>query len=273
MIEAQPLSGIRDEVHMSEESPVQAMKEGQLGIVTLNRPGVLNALSPEMLAAICAALEARSADPDVRVLILTGGERVFAAGADIRVLAESSTADVIRMNTLAYWKRMRQIDKPIIAAVSGYAYGGGCELALLCDLIVASETARFAQPEIKLGIMPGAGGTQRLAKALGPYRAMEMVLTGRVMTGAEAFRLGLVNRLVPVERLLDEAKELGRMIAEGPQVAVRLAREAIRYGVDRTLLEGLEIERRNFTLLFDTHDQAEGMRAFLEKRPPAFRGE
>ncbi len=254
-------------------SIVLTEQDGPIGIVTLNRPKVLNALSPAMLEAICQALETLDANPDVRVIILTGGPRVFAAGADIKAMAEASPLDIVRMNTLGYWQRMQRINKPIIAAVSGYALGGGCELAMQCDLIVASETALFGQPEIKVGIMPGAGGTQRLAKAIGPYRAMEMVLTGEPITAREAHACGLVNRLVPVERYLDEAKELARTIAARPPIAVRLAREALRYGVETTLRDGLAVERRNFILLFDTHDQQEGMKAFLEKRKPEFKGE
>jgi len=248
-------------------------RDGPLALVTLNRPEALNALSPEMLAALCDQLEALDADPQVRVIIITGGLRFFAAGSDIKSMAGASSQDILRMDTIRYWRRLRQVSKPLIAAVSGYAFGGGCELALTCDLIVAAESAKFAQPEIKLGIMPGAGGTQRLAKAIGPYRAMEMVLTGEPLSAQQAFDLGLVNRLVPDERLLAEARELGRLIASRPPLAVRLARQAVRHGVETTLNEGLELERRNFVQLFDTHDQKEGMAAFLEKRPPEFKGE
>lgn len=254
------------------EDLVLREKDGSIAVVTLNRPDVLNALSPATMAALCDALEALDGDPDVRVIILTGNERAFAAGADVRAMASSSPMDVVRGDTRSYWQRIRRVSKPLIAAVSGYAYGGGCELAMSCDLIVASETARFAQPEVKVGIMPGAGGTQRLARAVGPYRAMEMVLTGEPIRAAEAHALGLVNRVVPVERTLEEARTLAETIAARPPVAVRLAREAVRHGVETTLREGLEVERRNFTLLFDTHDQKEGMQAFLEKRPPDFRG-
>jgi enoyl-CoA hydratase len=257
---------------MSDEALVMVRRDGPVGVATLNRPKVLNALSPQMLAALCEALEALEAEMAIRAIVITGGPRAFAAGADIRAMANASPVDILEMNTLAYWQRLRQISKPLIAAVSGYAYGGGCELALTCDLIVAAETARFAQPEIKLGIMPGAGGTQRLSRALGPYRAMELVLLGDPITGEEAYRLGLANRVVPAERCLDEAMALARLIAERPPVAVRLAREALRYGLETTLRDGLEVERRNYLLLFDTADQKEGMAAFLEKRPPAFRG-
>src|SRR3990172_1814953 len=247
-------------------------RDGPLALVTLNRPEALNALSPEMLAALCDQLEALDADPQVLVIIITGGLRFFAAGSDIKAMAGASSQDILRLDTIRYWRRLRQVSKPLIAAVSGYTFGGGCELALTCDLIVAAESAKFAQPEIKLGIMPGAGGTQRLAKAIGPYRAMEMVLTGEPLSAQQAFDLGLVNRLVPDERLLAEARELGRLIASRPPLAVRLARHAVRHGVETTLNEGLELERRNFVQLFDTHDQKEGMAAFLEKRPPDFKG-
>lgn len=258
---------------MNEKPLVITDRQHPIAVVTLNRPEVLNALSPALLANLCEALEALNADPQVLAIILTGDERAFASGADVKAMVDLSPSGVLQANTLGFWKRLRNIEKPLIAAVAGYAFGGGCELALQCDLIVAAETARFAQPEIKLGIMPGAGGTQRLAKAIGPYRAMELILTGEPLSAREAFELGLVNRLVPKERLLDEARQLAEQIASRPAIAVRLAREAVRYGVENTLREGLEIERRNFTLLFDTHDQAEGMAAFLEKRPPKFTGE
>jgi enoyl-CoA hydratase len=258
---------------MSKPQLILVEREPPLAIVTLNRPEVLNALSPPLLADLCEALETLGADPEIRAIILTGNERAFAAGADIRAMADFSPADVLRADTLSYWQRLRRVNKPLIAAVSGYAFGGGCELAMTCDLIVASETAQFAQPEIKLGIMPGAGGTQRLVKALGPYRAMELILTGDPLNAAEAYQFGLVNRVVPVERCLDEARELASTIADRPAVAVSLAREAVRYGVETSLREGLEVERRNYTLLFDTYDQKEGMNAFLEKRNPQFKGE
>lgn len=257
---------------MPEELLVLSEFHGSVAILRLNRPKALNALSPEMLEALCEALEAADQEDTIRAIVITGNERAFAAGADIQAMADSSPMDIIRVDTLGYWQRMRRIQKPLIAAVSGYVYGGGCELAMQCDLIVASETARFAQPEIKLGIMPGAGGTQRLTKAVGPYRAMEMILTGEPIGAEEAYRHGLVNRVVPVERYREEAVQLAHSIAERPPIAVRLAREAVRQGLENTLREGLEIERRNFTTLFDTQDQAEGMHAFLEKRDPRFKG-
>ena len=258
---------------MPDESLVLTQRQGPVATMTLNRPQALNALSPEMLSALCEALEAIERDEGIRAIVITGNARAFAAGADIQAMAEASPMTIVRTDTLGYWQRIRRINKPLIAAVSGYAYGGGCELAMQCDLIVASETARFAQPEIKLGIIPGAGGTQRLAKAIGPYRAMELILTGEPLTALEAHRNGLVNRVVPVERYLEEAQQLAQTISERPPLAVRLAREAVRHGMENTIREGLEVERRNFTLLFDTQDQAEGMHAFLEKRPPEFKGE
>jgi len=247
-------------------------KQGAVAIARLNRPDKLNALSPEMLASLAEALESLNKDDAVRVIVLTGSERAFAAGADIEAMAKASPVDMLLRNTRQYWQRLWTLDKPLIAAVSGVALGGGCELAMLCDLIVAGESARFGQPEIKLGIMPGAGGTQRLARAVGPYRAMEMILTGEPISAAEAQRAGLVNRVVPDDKVLEEALALARLIAERPPVAVRLARQALRYGMERNMLKGLEMERRNYRLLYETEDQKEGMQAFLEKRPPKFKG-
>lgn len=258
---------------MAENPLVLIERRENVSVVTLNRPEALNALSPALLSALCQALEGLQDDPQVRAIVITGGNRVFAAGADIKALAAATPVEILKTDTLSYWQRLRRIARPLIAAVSGYAYGGGCELALQCDLIVAADTARFAQPEIKLGIMPGAGGTQRLARALGPYRAMEMILTGEPLSAAEAYAHGLINRLVSPERCLEAAVELARVIAARPPLAVRLAREAVRYGVETTLREGLEVERRNFTILFDSADQKEGMAAFIEKRAPHFKGE
>lgn len=251
-------------------SLLRIQPEPPIALVTLNDPARLNALSPQMLAELCDALESLAADPQIRVIILTGSGRAFAAGADIAAMRTASPTDMLRRNTLQYWQRLWSLQKPLIAAVNGMAFGGGCELALSCDLILAAERAQFGQPEIKLGIMPGAGGTQKLARALGPYRAMELILTGEPLSAEEAYRAGLINRLVPPERLLDEARELAHTIAARPQTAVKLAREALKLGYQTNLRDGLEIERRNFLLLFDTADQKEGMNAFLEKRPPQF---
>jgi enoyl-CoA hydratase len=257
---------------MTEEALILREITGAVATLTLNRPKALNALSPELMAELAAAIEALDADDGVRCVVLTGGPRVFAAGADIKTMAERTPTSMVEARSFATWERIRRCRKPIVAAVSGYALGGGCELAMQCDLIVASETAQFGQPEINIGIMPGAGGTQRLARAIGPYRAMEMVLTGRMLSAREAHAAGLVNRVAPIEGFLAEAQRLAAEIAERAPVAVRLAREALRYGVETTVRDGLEIERRNFYLLFDTEDQKEGMRAFVEKRKPEYRG-
>lgn len=247
-------------------------KDGAVGIVHLNRPDKLNALSPDMMEAMASAVEGLDADEDIRVIILVGSERVFAAGADIEAMSKMSAEDMNKANTMGPRNRIRDVSKPTIAAVSGFVFGGGCELAMQCDMIVASETAKFGQPEIKLGIIPGAGGTQRLIKAMGPYKAMEMVLTGEPIDAQTAYELNLVNRVVPVERFLEEAKELARVIAERPPLAVKAARDAVRKGTETTLKEGFELERENFINLFDTEDQAEGMKAFIEKRKPKFKG-
>ncbi|MEX2160433.1 MAG: enoyl-CoA hydratase-related protein [Anaerolineales bacterium] len=247
-------------------------RRASVAVVTLNRPEKLNALSPELLKDLAEALERLNADGAIRVVVLTGGPKFFAAGADIEAMAKASPIDIYLRNTRALWQRIWSLDKPIIAAVNGVAFGGGCELAMSCDLIVAGESSRFGQPEVKLGIMPGAGGTQRLAVAIGPYRAMELVLTGEPISAAEARAAGLVNRVVADDQVLEEAVKLAALIAERPPVAVRLARKALRHGIERTLLEGLEIERRNYLMLYDTEDQKEGMAAFLEKRRPGFKG-
>ena len=254
------------------EDLVKITRDGPVGIARMNRPVKLNALSPEMLSALSDAVDALDSESHIRVIIITGDERAFAAGADIEAMSKASSQDMAKMNTRQYWLRLRGVSKPVIAAVSGYAFGGGCELAMQCDLIVASETAQFGQPEIKLGIMPGAGGTQRLIQALGPYKTMEMVLTGEPLSSQEAYRYHLVNRVVPKERYLQEAVELAQLIAERPPIAVGKIRQAVRRGVEQTLEAGLEMERENFLSLFDTADQAEGMQAFLEKRPPQFTG-
>lgn len=257
---------------MTDEALILIETSGAVATITLNRPKALNALSPAVMAELAGAIEALDADDAVRCIVLTGGPRVFAAGADIKAMAERTPASMLEARSFATWERIRRCRKPIIAAVSGYALGGGCELAMQCDMIVASETAQFGQPEINIGIMPGAGGTQRLARAIGPYRAMELVLTGRMLSAREAHAAGLVNRVAPVEGFLFEAQRLAAEVAARAPIAVRLAREALRYGVETTVREGLEIERRNFYLLFDTEDQKEGMRAFLEKRKPEYRG-
>ena len=256
---------------MSYEN-IAVEKEGHLGIVTLNRPQQLNALSYGLVKELALAMEAMDQDPEVRVIIVTGGEKVFAAGADIKEMADAGPFDERVQGRLAYRDRINKITKPVIAAVSGYALGGGCELALSADIIIASESARFGQPEINLGTIPGSGGTQRLTRLAGKYRAMEMVLVGETIEAAEAQRLGLVNKVVPVEFLLEEAKAIAGKIAAKPPLAVRFAKEAIQKALNTTLDEGLEYERKSFYLLFSSEDRREGMKAFLEKRKPEFKG-
>jgi enoyl-CoA hydratase len=246
--------------------------EPPIAVVQLNRPKVLNALSPKLITELVGALESLDQDDSVRCIVVTGNERVFAAGADIAEMADQTVSDQILSGWLRTWARIRDVRKPLIAAVSGYALGGGCEVAMTCDMIVASESARFGQPEINLGIIPGAGGTQRLTQAVGKVRAMEMILTGKQITAQEAERIGLVNRVVPVETYLEEAKALAREIATRPPVAIMLAKEAVNKAFELSLSEGLELERRNFYMLFGTEDQKEGMKAFKEKRRPEWKG-
>ena len=256
---------------MTHEHILVATAEG-IGVITLNRPHVLNALNQGLMEELATAMEAMDRDDGVRCLVITGNERAFAAGADVREFADATTADMVRGYRFQQWERIRRVSKPMIAAVSGFALGGGCELAMSCDIIIASETARFGQPEIRLGLMPGAGGTQRLTRAIGKSRAMEMVLTGRNITAQDALACGLVSRVMPVELYLDEAKRLAREIAAQPPIAVRMAKEAVLQAFETTLGGGLEFERRCFHLLFSTEDKREGVRAFLEKRPAQFTG-
>ena len=244
----------------------------QIGVVTLNRPKVLNALNHELMDELVKALEGYDADDNIRAIILTGGERAFAAGADIKEMSDETTVSIMLKDRFATWDRIRNIKKPIIAAVSGYALGGGCELVMNCDIIIASETAQFGQPEINIGVIPGAGGTQRLTRVVGKHKAMEIILTGRPFTAVEAHQLGLVNKIVPVELLLEDAKAMAREIAKKSPVAVRLAKESVLKTFDCSLSDGLQFERKNFYMLFSSEDQKEGMRAFLEKRKASFTG-
>jgi len=241
-------------------------------VVRLNRPKVLNALNGALIGELVTALEALDADSTCRCAVITGNERAFAAGADIGEMAEAEAIPFLLNDRFAQWDRFRNIHMPLIAAVSGFALGGGCELAMNCDLIIASETAQFGQPEINLGIMPGAGGTQRLTHAVGKVRAMEMILTGAPITAQEALRAGLINRVVPVELYLREAEALAARIAAQAPVAVRLAKEAVLKALDASIADGVDFERKNFFLLFAGADQKEGMRAFLDKRQPHFEG-
>ena len=247
-------------------------REGHVTLIRINRPRVRNALNQALMADLVDTLEALDLDADVRAIVLTGDERAFAAGADIGEMAEASAVEMQLRPQLARWDRLRKIRKPLIAAVAGFALGGGNELAMICDLIVAAETARFGQPEINLGIIPGAGGTQRLVRAIGKARAMDLVLTGRMMTADEAFAAGLITKVVPSELYLIEAMRLAQEIAAKPPLAVQLAKDAVLKAFDTTLETGLDYERRSFNLLFATEDRREGMAAFLEKRAPAFKG-
>lgn len=247
-------------------------KESGYAIVQFNRPEVLNALNMKLMEELVDALETLDKDNDVRCIIITGNEKAFAAGADIKEMADASAVEMLIRDQFARWDRIRKVKKPLIAAVSGFALGGGCELSMTCDIIIASETAKFGQPEINIGVMPGAGGTQRLTRAVGKAKAMEMVLTGKMISAQEALQWGLINKVVPVEYYLQEAKELAKEIASKPPVAVRLAKEAVLKAFDTTIEGGLEFERKNFYLLFASEDQKEGMKAFVEKRKPEWKG-
>lgn len=251
---------------------ILAEKDGPIGIITLNRPKQLNVLSYGLVKETAMAMESFDQDGEVRVIVLTGGEKVFAAGADIKEMADAGPFDDVVQGRLSFRDRINKISKPVVAAVSGYALGGGCELAMSCDIIIASETARFGQPEVNLGTIPGSGGTQRLTRSVGKYRAMEMVLTGEPMNATEAHERGLVNKIVPVELLLDEAKKIAAKIASKPPLAVKLAKEAIIKSSNTSLDEGLDFERKSFYILFASEDRKEGMKAFMEKRKPEFKG-
>jgi enoyl-CoA hydratase len=251
---------------------ITVTREHGYALIQLDRPEVLNAISLGLMNDLVGALEEADADDAVRCMIITGNDRAFAAGADIREMAESTAVEMLARDQFARWERIRRISKPLIAAVGGFALGGGCELAMACDMIIASETARFGQPEITLGVIPGAGGTQRLTRAVGKAKAMEMVLTGRMITADEALRWGLINKVVPAEALIGEARAWAAEIASSPPLAVRLAKEAVLKSFDTTIEGGLAFERKNFYLLFASEDQKEGMRSFLEKRRPEWKG-
>ncbi|MBK7918099.1 MAG: enoyl-CoA hydratase/isomerase family protein [Chloroflexi bacterium] len=246
--------------------------DGRVGIVQFNRPKALNALSRELMAEVIDALTQFDRDPTIGAMILTGSDRAFAAGADIKEMANASVVAMLDNPFINYWDELRQISKPIIAAVSGFALGGGLELAMACDMIVASETAVFGQPEINLGIIPGAGGTQRLTYALGKALAIEVILNDRRLTAVEAQQSGLVNRVYPAETYLNDAIALAQQIAGRAPVAVRLAKEAINAVYETSLQAGLAHERRLFYMLFSTADQKEGMDAFVNKRPAEWTG-
>jgi len=247
-------------------------RENAIGIIQLNRPNVLNALNFDLMAELARALEVSDGDNAINVVILTGGEKIFAAGADLKEMSRASLVDLIMNRRFELWDRIRKTAKPIIAAVSGFCLGGGIELAMNCDIIIASETAVFGQPEVNVGIMPGAGGTQRLPRIVGKTKAMEMILTGQSISAEEAYRIGLVNKVVPVESLMIETKKMAENIGSKPPISVRAAKQAILRANDTALEVGLDYERALFYSLFATEDAHEGMRAFLEKRKPIFKG-
>jgi enoyl-CoA hydratase/carnithine racemase len=251
---------------------VETSLDGGVALLRLNRPEVRNALSPEVMDRLAAELERMDPDPEVRCVVIAGSEEVFAAGADIRAISERSFAEALYHPAAEFWKRLAKVKTPMVAAVSGYALGGGCELALSCDMIVASETARFGQPEITLGIIPGGGGTQRLARVLGKQRAMELVLTGRLFDAEMALEMGLVNKVAKKKQWLEEAMALAQTVAERPPIAARLAKQAVLAADETALSAGLEAERRLYELSMATEDRVEGMHAFLEKREPKFEG-
>ena len=259
---------------MSYENIEVRIEAEKVGIVTLNRPKALNALNDALMTELGQALKAFDADPAIGCIILTGSERAFAAGADIAAMAKYSFLDVYKGDYITRnWETIRQIRKPVIAAVSGFALGGGCELAMMCDFIIAADNARFGQPEIKIGVIPGAGGTQRLPRAVGKSKAMDMALTARMMDATEAERAGLVSRIVPYEKLAEEALGAALVIANFSQVAVMAAKESVNRAFESGLSDGVMFERRLFHALFATADQKEGMDAFLAKRTPDFKHE
>ncbi len=251
---------------------VRVEQDGAVGIARLDRPEARNALSPQLMEELTAAVAAFDSDPGINCIVIAGSDDVFAAGADIKAMAVRTFQDVLTASTMRFWQGIAACRTPMIAAVSGFALGGGCELALLCDMIVASETAEFGQPEITLGIIPGGGGTQRLARVMGKQRAMELVLTGRRIEAKEALQLGLVNMVVPKRKWLEEAIGLAQVVARRPPIAARLAKQAVLAADEMTLTAGLAHERRLYELAMATEDRVEGMQAFIEKRRPTFRG-
>jgi enoyl-CoA hydratase len=257
---------------MDTPALIQIRTEGRVGIVALNRPKQLNALNDQLMNELGAALQAFDADDNIGCMVITGSEKAFAAGADIGAMAAYSFADVYKGDYITRnWETIRSIRKPIIAAVSGFALGGGCELAMMCDFIIAADNAKFGQPEIKLGIIPGAGGTQRLPRAVGKSKAMDLALTGRMMDASEAERAGLVSRVVPLDKLMDEALGAALTVAGFSQLAVMAAKESVNKAFEGSLADGVMFERRLFHALFATNDQKEGMAAFVEKRPAQFK--
>jgi enoyl-CoA hydratase len=253
-------------------SMIDAEIRDRVGLIHLNQPEALNALSSKLMSELIDALIAYDSNPDVGAMVITGSEKVFAVGADIKEMAEASSVEMLERDYISLWDRVQDVKKPVIAAVSGWCLGGGNELAMICDIVVASESAKFGQPEINLGVIPGAGGTQRLTRAVGKSIAMEMVLNNRTISAEEAYRFGLVSRVVPVESYLDDAVQLAAEIASRAPVAIRLGKEAVNHAFESFISEGVADERRAFYFLFSTEDQKEGMQAFIEKRKPEWKG-
>jgi enoyl-CoA hydratase len=257
---------------MSTET-ITVETRGRVGVVRLNRPQALNALNATLRSELLAAVEAFDADAGIGCIVITGSDKAFAAGADIKEMADRSYVDIFNADYAADYERLTRVRKPIIAAVAGFALGGGCEVAMMCDFIIAADTAKFGQPETKLGVIPGIGGTQRLTRAVGKAKAMDLILTGRMMDAAEAERSGLVARVVPAASLMDETMKVAETIAAMSLPSVLAAKEAVNRSFETTLAEGVRFERRVFHALFATKDQKEGMAAFIEKRPPKFSNE
>jgi enoyl-CoA hydratase len=257
---------------MAEYGMILTEVQGRVAVIRLNRPQALNALCDQLMEELGQALRGYDADPAIAAIVLTGSEKAFAAGADIKEM-QSRTYPAVYLDDFIgkRWEAVTHVQKPVIAAVAGYALGGGCELAMMCDIVLAGENARFGQPEINLGVIPGAGGTQRLTRAVGKSKAMEMILTGRMMDAAEAERANLVARVVPTDQVVAEAVKLGEKMAALSAPALAVAKEAVNRAFETTLAEGVKFERRTFQALFATEDQKEGMTAFAEKRKPAFR--
>jgi enoyl-CoA hydratase len=252
---------------------IETEMSGRVGIIRLHRPEAMNALNSTLMAELSEALRALDADPDVGAIVVTGSDRAFAAGADIREMADATAVEMLLADRIAAWDRLREVRKPVIAAVSGWCLGGGAELAMACDMIVASESAKFGQPEINIGVIPGAGGTQRLTRAVGKALAMEMVLNNRTLNAQEALQHGLVNRVAPVDSYLADALRLADEIAARAPLAVRLGKEMVNHAFESFLADGVADERRAFYFLFSSQDQKEGMHAFLDKRKPEWKGQ
>ena len=255
---------------MTSYETILVDRDERVGTITLNRPQALNALNSQVMAEVTAAAAEFDADPGIGAIIITGSGKAFAAGADIKEMASLSFSEVFEADFFAAWNRLGAVRTPLIAAVAGYALGGGCELAMMCDVLIAADTAKFGQPEIKLGVLPGMGGSQRLTRAIGKAKAMDLILTGRTIDAAEAERSGLVSRVVPADTLLDEANAVATTISQMSRSAARMAKEAVNRAFESSLAEGLLYERRLFHSAFATDDQTEGMAAFTDKRTPNF---